>query len=93
MPLSWSPIAVLFSLSVHVIWTIYSSVSSSTSDGVRPITPSLAGLQDSSRTADRRLVLAAALLATLAYDHALPVLGRYMMRGLTLDRRRKAGSD
>jgi len=94
MPLSWSPIAVLFLFQFTWIWNdLLFGLVLSTSDGVRPITPSLAGLQGQFAHSGPPLVLAAALLATLPTIALFLLLGRYMMRGLTLTAAGRAGSD
>jgi len=94
LPLSWRPIAVLFLFQFTWIWNdLLFGLVLSTSDGVRPITPSLAGLQGQFAHSGPPLVLAAALLATLPTIALFLLLGRYMMRGLTLTTAGRAGSD
>jgi ABC-type glycerol-3-phosphate transport system permease component len=85
VPLSWGPIAVLFLFQFTWIWNdLLFGLVLSTSDGVRPITPTLAGLQGQFAASGPPLVLTAALLATLPTIVLFLLLGRHMMRGLTL---------
>ena len=85
LPQSWGAIAVLFLFQFTWIWNdLLFGLVLSTSDGVRPISPSLAGLQGQFAHTGPPLILAAALLATLPTVTIFLLLGRYMMRGLTL---------
>ena len=56
----------------------------STSDGVRPITPSLLGLQGVYANSGPPVVLAGALIGSLPTVVLFLFLGRYLLRGLVL---------
>ena len=85
LPQARGAIAVLFLFQFTWIWNdLLFGLVLSTSDGVRPISPSLAGLQGQFAHTGPPLILAAALLATLPTITIFLLLGRYMMRGLTL---------
>lgn len=85
LPLSKGPIAVLFLFQFIWIWNdLLFGLVLSTSDGIRPITPTLAGLQGEYANSGPPLVLAGALLATLPTVLLFLLLGRYLMQGLQL---------
>jgi ABC-type glycerol-3-phosphate transport system permease component len=85
MPQARGAIAVLFLFQFTWIWNdLLFGLVLTTSDGVRPVSPSLAGLQGQFAHTGPPIILAAALLATLPTIITFLLLGRYMMRGLTL---------
>jgi ABC-type glycerol-3-phosphate transport system permease component len=85
LPQARGAIAVLFLFQFTWIWNdLLFGLVLSTSDGVRPVAPSLAGLQGQFAHTGPPITLAAALLATLPTIITFLLLGRYMMRGLTL---------
>jgi ABC-type glycerol-3-phosphate transport system permease component len=85
LPLAKAPVAVLFLFQFIWIWNdLLFGLVLSTSDGVRPITPTLAGLQDQYASSGQPLVLSAALIASLPTVLLFLLLGRYMMQGLQL---------
>src|SRR5439155_10849033 len=85
LPLSWSPIAVLFLFQFTWIWNdLLFGLVLSTSDGVRPITPSLLGLQGVYANSGPPVVLAGALIGSLPTVVLFLFLGRYLLRGLVL---------
>ena len=85
LPQARGAIAVLFLFQFTWIWNdLLFGLVLSTSDGVRPISPSLAGLQGQFAHTGPPLIMAAALLATLPTITTFLLLGRYMMQGLTL---------
>lgn len=85
MPLARGPVAVLLLFQFTWIWNDFMfGLVLSTSDGVRPVMPSLAGLQGISSTAGPPVVLAGALVGSLPTIALFLVLGRYLLTGLTL---------
>lgn len=85
MPLAKAPIAVLFLFQFIWIWNdLLFGLVLSTSDGIRPITPTLSGLQNQFASSGQPLVLSAALIASLPTVLLFLLLGRYMMQGLQL---------
>jgi ABC-type glycerol-3-phosphate transport system permease component len=85
LPLARGSIAVLFLFQFTWIWNdlVFGLVLSS-SDGVRPIMPSLAGMQGIYGQQGPPIVLAAALIASLPTMGLFLLLRRYMIQGLTL---------
>jgi multiple sugar transport system permease protein len=85
MPLARGPIAVLVLFQFTWIWNDFMfGLVLSTSDGIRPIMPSLVGLQGASSTAGPPIVLAGALVGSLPTIALFLLLGRYLLTGLTL---------
>jgi ABC-type glycerol-3-phosphate transport system permease component len=85
LPLAKAPIAVLFLFQFIWIWNdLLFGLVLSTSDGVRPIAPTLAGLQNQYASSGQPLVLSAALIASLPTVVLFLLLGRYLMQGLQL---------
>ena len=85
MPLARGSIAVLFLFQFTWIWNdLIFGLVLSTSDGVRPIMPSLAGMQGLYATQGPPIVLAAALIASLPTIVLFLLLRNYMIRGLVL---------
>ena len=85
MPLAWGPIAVLLLFQFTWIWNdLLFGLVLSTSDGVRPITPSLVGLQGVYANSGPPVVLAGALIGSLPTILLFLLLGRYLLRGLVL---------
>jgi ABC-type glycerol-3-phosphate transport system permease component len=85
LPLAKAPIAVLFLFQFIWIWNdLLFGLVLSTSDGVRPIAPTVAGLQNQYASSGQPLVLSAALIASLPTVVLFLLLGRYMMQGLQL---------
>jgi ABC-type glycerol-3-phosphate transport system permease component len=85
MPLARGPVAVLVLFQFTWIWNDFMfGLVLSTSDGVRPIMPSLVGLQGASSTAGPPIVLAGALVGSLPTIALFLLLGRYLLTGLTL---------
>jgi multiple sugar transport system permease protein len=85
MPLARGPIAVLFLFQFTWIWNdLLFGLVLSTSDGVRPIMPSLLGMQGMYAGTGPPIVLAGALLGSLPTVILFLCLGRYLLRGLTL---------
>jgi ABC-type glycerol-3-phosphate transport system permease component len=85
MPLSRGSIAVLFLFQFTWIWNdLIFGLVLSTSDGVRPVMPTLAGMQGLYATQGPPIVLAAALVASLPTIILFLLLRNYMIRGLTL---------
>jgi multiple sugar transport system permease protein len=85
MPLARGSIAVLFLFQFTWIWNdLIFGLVLSTSDGVRPVMPSLAGMQGLYATQGPPIVLAAALIASLPTIVLFLLLRNYMIRGLTL---------
>jgi multiple sugar transport system permease protein len=85
LPLARGSIAVLFLFQFTWIWNdlIFGLVLSS-SDGVRPIMPSLAGMQGIYGQQGPPVVLAAALIASLPTIVLFLLLRNYVIHGLTL---------
>jgi ABC-type glycerol-3-phosphate transport system permease component len=85
LPLARGPIAVLFLFQFTWIWNdlIFGLVLSK-SDGVRPIMPSLLGMQGIFSQNGPPTVLAGALVASMPTVVLFLILRRYMIRGLTL---------
>jgi multiple sugar transport system permease protein len=85
MPLARGSIAVLFLFQFTWIWNdLIFGLVLSTSDGVRPVMPTLAGMQGLYATQGPPIVLAAALVASLPTIALFLLLRTYMIRGLTL---------
>ncbi|HZC27286.1 MAG TPA: carbohydrate ABC transporter permease, partial [Actinopolymorphaceae bacterium] len=85
LPLAKAPIAVLFLFQFIWIWNdLLFGLVLSTSDGIRPIAPTLAGLQSQYASSGQPLVLSATLIASLPTVVLFLLLGRYMMQGLQL---------
>jgi len=85
MPLARGSIAVLFLFQFTWIWNdLIFGLVLSTSDGVRPVMPTLAGMQGLYATQGPPIVLAAALIASLPTIVLFLLLRNYMIRGLTL---------
>jgi ABC-type glycerol-3-phosphate transport system permease component len=85
MPLARGPIAVLVLFQFTWIWNDFMfGLVLSTSDGIRPVMPSLVGLQGQSSTAGPPVILAGALIGSLPTIALFLALGRYLLTGLTL---------
>jgi ABC-type glycerol-3-phosphate transport system permease component len=85
MPQALGPIAVLFLFQFTWIWNdLVFGLVLATSDGVRPIMPSLLGLQGTYAQSGPPLVLAAALIGSLPTVVLFLLLGRHLLRGLVL---------
>ncbi len=85
VPLSGGPIAVLLLFQFTWIWNdLLFGLVLSTSNGVRPITPSLLGLQGIYANTGPPVVLAGAMIGSLPTILLFLVLGRYLLRGLVL---------
>jgi multiple sugar transport system permease protein len=85
MPLARGPIAVLFLFQFTWIWNdLLFGLVLSTSDGVRPIMPSLLGMQGIYAGTGPPILLAGALIGSLPTVLLFLCLGRYLLRGLTL---------
>lgn len=85
LPLARAPIAVLFLFQFIWIWNdLLFGLVLSASDGVRPIMPTLAGLQGQYASSGQPLVLSSALIASLPTVILFLLLGRYLMQGLQL---------
>lgn len=85
LPLARGPIAVLFLFQFTWIWNdLTFGLVLSTSDGVRPIMPSLAALQGTFSTSGPPIAMAAALVASVPTLLVFLLLGRYFVQGLTL---------
>jgi ABC-type glycerol-3-phosphate transport system permease component len=85
MPLARGPIAVLLLFQFTWIWNdLLFGLVLSTSDGVRPIMPSLLGMQGVYANSGPPIVLAGALIGSLPTLVLFLLLGRYLLRGLTL---------
>jgi len=85
LPLAGGPIAVLLLFQFTWIWNdLLFGLVLSTSDGVRPITPSLLGLQGVYANSGPPVVLAGALIGSLPTVFLFVFLGRYLLRGLVL---------
>lgn len=85
MPLARAPLAVLFIFQFTWIWNdLTFGLVLSTSNGVRPIMPSLATLQGTFSTSGPPISMAAALVASIPTLVVFLLLGRYFLQGLTL---------
>jgi ABC-type glycerol-3-phosphate transport system permease component len=85
MPLARGPIAVLVLFQFTWIWNDFMfGLVLSTSDGVRPVMPSLVGLQGQASTAGPPVIMAGALIGSLPTIALFLALGRYLLSGLTL---------
>jgi multiple sugar transport system permease protein len=85
MPLARGPVAVLFLFQFTWIWNdLLFGLVLSTSDGTRPIMPSLLGMQGMFAGTGPPVVLAGALIGSLPTVALFLFLGRYLLRGLTL---------
>ena len=85
MPLARGPIAVLFLFQFTWIWNdLLFGLTLAKSDGIRPIMPSLLGMQGIYAQNGPPTVLAGALVASLPTVALFLFLRRYMIRGLTL---------
>jgi multiple sugar transport system permease protein len=85
LPLAKGPIAVLVLFQFTWIWNdLIFGLVLSTSEGVRPMMPSLASLQGSYGRSGPPLVLAGALVGSLPTVLLFLALGRHLVRGLTL---------
>jgi ABC-type glycerol-3-phosphate transport system permease component len=85
MPLARGPIAVLFLFQFTWIWNdLLFGLVLSTSDGIRPIMPSLLGMQGIYASTGPPILLAGALIGSLPTLILFLFLGRYLLRGLTL---------
>lgn len=85
LPLARGPIAVLLLFQFTWIWNdLLFGLVLSTSDGVRPIMPSLLGMQGVYANSGPPIVLAGALIGSLPTVVLFLFLGRYLLRGLTL---------
>lgn len=85
MPLATGPIAVLVLFQFTWIWNDFMfGLVLTTSDGIRPVMPSLVGLQASSSTVGPPVVLAGALIGSLPTIVLFLALGRYLLTGLSL---------
>jgi multiple sugar transport system permease protein len=85
MPLARGPIAVLFLFQFTWIWNdLLFGLVLSTSNGIRPVMPTLVGMQGIYAHSGPNVVLAGALLASIPTVALFLLLRRYMVRGLTL---------
>jgi ABC-type glycerol-3-phosphate transport system permease component len=85
MPLARGPIAVLVLFQFTWIWNDFMfGLVLATSDGIRPVMPSLVGLQGQSSAAGPPVILAGALIGSLPTIALFLALGRYLLTGLTL---------
>jgi multiple sugar transport system permease protein len=85
LPLARGPIAVLFLFQFTWIWNdLIFGLVLATSDGIRPIMPSLLGMQGIYSQNGPPTVLAGALVASIPTIALFLFLRRYMIRGLTL---------
>jgi multiple sugar transport system permease protein len=85
MPLARGPIAVLVLFQFTWIWNDFMfGLVLSTSDGIRPVMPSLVGLQGQASTAGPPVIMAGALIGSLPTIALFLALGRYLLSGLTL---------
>ena len=91
MPLARGPIAVLILFQFTWIWNDFMfGLVLTTSDGIRPVMPSLVGLQGQSSAAGPPIILAGALIGSLPTIALFLALGRYLLSGLTLTAGRTA---
>ncbi len=85
LPLARGPIAILFLFQFTWIWNdLVFGLVLAKSDGIRPIMPSLAGLQGQYSQNGPPVVLAAALIASVPTVGLFLALRRYFIQGLTL---------
>ena len=85
LPLARGPIAVLLLFQFTWIWNdLLFGLVLSTSDGIRPVMPSLLGMQGIYANSGPPIVLAGALIGSLPTLVLFLFLGRYLLRGLTL---------
>ncbi len=85
MPLSVAPIAALFLFQFTWIWNdLLFGITLAKSADVRPIMAGLASLRGSYSADNTPAVLAGALLASLPTVIIFVLLGRYLLRGMTL---------
>lgn len=85
MPMARGPIAVLVLFQFTWIWNDFLfGLVLSTSEGVRPIMPSLVGMQGIYGNSGPPTVLAGALLGSLPTIVIFVLLGRYLLKGLLL---------
>lgn len=85
MPLARGPIAILFLFQFTWIWNdLIFGLTLAKSDGIRPIMPSLLGMQGIYSQNGPPTVLAGALVASLPTVALFLFLRRYMIKGLTL---------
>ena len=85
LPLARGPVAVLFLFQFTWIWNdLTFGLVLSTSDGIRPVMPSLASLQGTFATTGPPISMAAALVASIPTLVVFLLLGRYFVQGLTL---------
>jgi multiple sugar transport system permease protein len=85
MPLARGPVAVLLLFQFTWIWNDFMfGLVLTTSDGIRPIMPSLVGLQGTASTAGPPVVLAGTIVGSLPTIALFLALGRYLLTGLTL---------
>jgi ABC-type glycerol-3-phosphate transport system permease component len=85
LPLARGPIAVLFLFQFTWIWNdLLFGLVLSTSDGIRPIMPSLLGMQGVYASTGPPILLAGALIGSLPTVILFLCLGRYLLRGMTL---------
>ncbi|MBO0701748.1 MAG: carbohydrate ABC transporter permease [Candidatus Dormibacteraeota bacterium] len=85
LPLARGPIAVLFLFQFTWVWNdLTFGLVLSTSDGIRPIMPSLAALQGTFATTGPPISMAAAIVASIPTLVVFLLLGRYFVQGLTL---------
>ncbi len=85
MPLSRGAIAALFLFQFTWIWNdLIFGLVLSISDGVRPVMPTLAGMQGIYATTGPPIVLSAALIASMPTLILFLLLRNYLIKGLTL---------
>ena len=85
MPLSVAPIAALFLFQFTWIWNdLLFGITLAKSAGVRPIMAGLASLRGTHSADNTPAVLAGALLASIPTLLIFILLGRYLLRGITL---------
>ncbi len=85
LPLARGPIAVLFLFQFTWVWNdLTFGLVLSTSDGIRPIMPSLAALQGTFATTGPPISMAAAIVASIPTLLVFLLLGRYFVQGLSL---------
>jgi ABC-type glycerol-3-phosphate transport system permease component len=85
MPLARGPVAVLILFQFTWIWNDFMfGLVLSTSDGIRPVMPSLVGLQGQSSSVGPPVIMAGALIGSLPTIALFLLLGRYLLSGLTL---------